>query len=79
MGTSLDADTQTALRQKLEAIPPVEVKDGPVAFAICGTIAGGPEFQDVPPLPPEWKEAADKLPQPASIPDAVLDAVWPKK
>jgi TonB family protein len=78
MGSKLDEKKQTALRQQLEAIPPVEVKDGPVAFAICATIAGGPEFTDTPPMPEEWKKAAEKLPQPIVIPDAILDGVWPK-
>jgi TonB family protein len=78
MGSKLDEKTLANLREQLEAIPPVEVKDGPVAFAICATIAGGPEFTEVPPMPPEWKKAAEKLPQPVQIPDAVLDDVWPK-
>jgi TonB family protein len=77
MGSSLDTKTQATLREQAETIPPVEVKEGPVAFAICGTIAGGPEFTEVPPLPPEWKQAAEKLPPPALIPDAVLDKIWP--
>jgi TonB family protein len=79
MGSALDADTQNALRKKLEAIPPVEVKDGPIAFALCGTIAGGAEFTEIPPLPPEWKKAAEALTPPVLLPDAVLDTVWPKK
>lgn len=78
MGSKLDEKTQAALREQLEAIPPVELKDGPVAFAICATIADGPEFTEVPPMPEEWKKAAESLPQPVAIPDAILDSVWPK-
>lgn len=79
MGSKLDEKTLDALREQLEAIPPVEVKEGPVAFAICATIAGGPEFTETPPMPEEWKKAVEKLSQPASIPDAILGDVWPKK
>lgn len=79
MGSKLDEKTQASLLKQLGAIPAVEVKEGPVAFAICATIAGGPEFTEVPPLPPEWKKAAEKLPQPVAIPDGILDDVWPKK
>lgn len=79
MGSGLEAQTQNALRQKLESIPPVEVQEGPIAFAICGTIAGGPEFTEIPPLPSEWKKAAGALTPPVLLPEAILDTVWPKK
>jgi len=78
MGSDLDEKTQAGLREQLEAIPPVELKDGPVAFAICATLAGGPEFTETPPMPEEWKKAAEKLAQPVEMPDAILKEIWPK-
>lgn len=76
-GSTLDAGTLQSLREKLEAIPPVQVKDGPVAFAISGRIAGGATVGEEPPMPQEWQEAVKKLPQPVVIPDGLLDTVWP--
>ncbi len=78
MAPSLDPKTRDTLRERLEAVPPAKVNGGPVAFAICGTLAGGPEPSTSPaPLPPEWKSAAEKLPRPVRIPDDLLETVWP--
>ncbi len=76
-GSNLDAKTLQSLREKLEAIPPVQVTEGPVAFAISGKIAGGTRSGEDPPMPPEWQDAVKKLPQPVGIPDGLLEAVWP--
>jgi TonB family protein len=78
-GSGIEEKTLAALREQLGKIPPVAVQDGPVAFAICGTIADGPETGDPTPMPPEWQEAVKKLPQPVAVPDGLLDAVWPEK
>jgi TonB family protein len=76
-GSNLDTKTLQSLREKLEAIPPVQVTDGPVAFAISGKIAGGTPASEEVPMPQEWQDAVKKLPQPVVIPDGLLDAVWP--
>jgi TonB family protein len=76
LNSSLPSPTRAALRRELEGIPPVVVKNGPVAFALCGQIAGGPEGTEIPPLPDTWKTAAKNMPQPVQFPDAILDAVW---
>jgi len=76
-GPALDARTLEDLRKKLEAIPPVEVTEGPVAFAISGKIAGGSPIGEEVPMPQEWRDAVKKLPQPVIIPDGLLEAVWP--
>jgi hypothetical protein len=76
-GAGMEPQALDAMRQKLEAIEPVEIHDGPVAFAICGTVAGGPASTENPPMPKEWKEAAKKLPSPVVLPDDILKAVWP--
>jgi hypothetical protein len=50
------------LRRLLEAVPPVAVREGPVAFALQASIDGGvgsPAGRDAPPpVPKEWREAA---------------------
>jgi hypothetical protein len=74
-----------SLRQKLEAINPVDVKDGPVAFVISGSIAGGDgkhskadkNFQL--PMPQEWQDAGKNLKPPVLVPDGYLDVIWPEE
>lgn len=71
------------LKKELEAVAPVEVSDGPVAFAISARIAGGDgtipkEGKDFElPIPKEWQDAAKKQKPPVALPDGILDAVWP--
>jgi hypothetical protein len=67
-----------ALRTKLEAIPPCEVHSGPVAFALCCTIAGASPRKDKepyqPPMPKEWRDATagkDVL-----VPDGIFERIW---
>jgi hypothetical protein len=70
------------LRQKLEAVRPMNVMKGPVAFAISANIAGGDgkaskggAYQL--PVPKEWKDAAKKMKPPILMPDGILKVVWP--
>ena len=68
------------LRALLLAVPPVEVREGPVAFALSARIAGGggpPLSRDSPPpIPREWREAAGSMKEPASFSsDEFLNAV----
>jgi hypothetical protein len=68
-----------ALRQKLEAIPPCEVHSGPVAFAMCCTIAGAAPRKDKepyqPPTPKEWRDAMRV--KPVLVPDGIFEKIWP--
>jgi Gram-negative bacterial TonB protein C-terminal len=56
-----DAKELEPLRKLLRAVPPIEVRDGPVAFAVQASIAGGgapPADNDSPPpVPKEWRKA----------------------
>lgn len=67
-----------ALRAKLEAIPPCEVHSGPVAFALCCTIAGASPRKDKepyePPEPKEWRDARGS--KPLLIPDGIFAKIW---
>jgi hypothetical protein len=71
------------LRKDLEAIPPCEVHNGPLVFAISAKLTGGagqsPRRDEVP-IPKEWQEAITATGrQKASVPDGVLDLIWPDK
>ena len=71
-----------ALRQKLEAVVPVDIQSGPVAFAISGKLAGGDSTQPPadkgfqPPIPQEWRDAAKTLKTPAPMNDDYWNAMW---
>jgi hypothetical protein len=79
-----NTDELNLLRQKLEAIKPVDVTGGPVAFDIAGCVAGGDGKDPVEgkdfqlPLPREWRNAVKGKEQ-VLVPDGYLDLVWPAK
>lgn len=68
-----------SLRKNLEEIKPCDVIKGPIAFAIAGKIAGGDGKQrkDIP-MPLDWQKAAIGKNN-ITIPDGILDAVWPHR
>ncbi len=72
------------LRRLLEAVPAIEVNDGPVILCLTTEVAGG-DGKDPPegphyhnPVPPEWNELARSMPGiPPVSSDAFLDRLWP--
>lgn len=69
------------LRALLLAVPPVEVREGPVAFALSARIAGGggpPQARDSPaPIPREWRESAESKKEPVAFSsDDFLNSLW---
>jgi len=60
-----------ALRRKLESIPPCEVHNGPVAFAIHGAIGGAAPSTEIP-IPKEWRPKGE----PVIVPDGVFEQIW---
>lgn len=79
---SMSEDRLAMLRTRIEEIPPPEVVLGPLAFAICGTIAGGQREVSGseivrPPMPREWVEAVENAGRPLQIPDEILPFLWP--
>jgi hypothetical protein len=72
------------LRKLLEAVPPLEVKGGPVTLGLTGLIAGGDgkdqalneDYRN--PIPAEWQQATGthKDAVPVSS-DAFIDLIWP--
>jgi hypothetical protein len=71
-----DTPQRQALRRKLEAVPPCEVRGGPVAFALLGKVAGGDGRSLKKRLmPKEWEDAVKG--EELLIPDGILDIVWP--
>jgi TonB family protein len=81
-GTGPELD---ALRQKIEAIDPLDVQGGPLAFAIVARLAGGDPASPPkathyrPPFPQEWKAAAQAANLGTLSFDDYLNAVWPVK
>jgi hypothetical protein len=78
-----DAKELEPLRRLLEAVTPVEVREGPVAFAISAEIAGGDgrgparEKKGGQPVPKEWQDAAKALEVPLPVSsDGYLNLVW---
>jgi hypothetical protein len=68
-----------SLKQALEAIRSIEVRGGPVAFAMRGTTGGAESMVGdgaAPPMPQEWKDAASGK-KDVLVPDGILEAVWP--
>ncbi|QIF01440.1 hypothetical protein [Roseimicrobium sp. ORNL1] len=68
------------LKKKLEALPAIAVKEGPVVFAIAdeATIKSDSQKAENPPIPVEWQKAAAKSPKEnLVIPDDLLALVWP--
>jgi TonB family protein len=68
------------LRTLLEAVPAAEVKDGPVAIALQGIVAGGatPQPESYRPIPQEWQERERGLKE--ALPyasDAFMALVFP--
>jgi hypothetical protein len=68
-----------ALKKKLEALPAMEVSEGPVVFAITEAETTKVEGykSDGPPLPAEWQEVAKKTKEKLQVPDGILPIVWP--
>lgn len=83
VSTSANVDSRLArLRERLEAVAPPKVNEGPVLFAVIGSVAGmarepqkAGAFQ--PPVPEEWK-ALLKRPEfkDGLGTDALLNLVW---
>jgi len=70
---------RAALIKRLEAIPVMEIKEGPVAVAVIGAIGGGvPKPADAPPLPvpQEWKDASATEKAAIGL-DELLQKIWP--
>ena len=76
-----DADSAqlAPLRALLEGVAPVDVQEGPAAFAIVGAVAGAGaagDRQAPPPVPREWRQALRAASGVAYGTDEVLEAVW---
>jgi len=73
------------LRKKLEAVPPCDVHDGPIAFAICAKLAGGdgktpqPDKDSGTPIPKEWQDAVTATGKERVLVPDLLDLIWPDK
>ena len=77
----LPADDVAILIKRIEALKPMPVKDGPIAFAVSFQAWGGGTKLVAPqglplPLPAEWVEALNNIGG-GMLPDDALKIVWP--
>jgi hypothetical protein len=79
-----DSKELEPLRRLLEAVPPLDVRDGPLILGFTGLIAGGDGKDQTMgegyrnPIPAEWREAVRTVKDPpAMCSDAYIDLVWP--
>jgi hypothetical protein len=74
------SDQREPLRKALEAVPPPTLKDGPIGFAIEGSIAGGTgnrlQLAAPVPVPNEWHDILSKQKGPLYF-DELVTLVWP--
>ncbi len=68
-----------SLRKRLEAVPPCEVREGPIAFAIRATIGDATipkqDKDDQPPSPKDWRAPIGE--SPVLVPDGLFRHIWP--
>lgn len=81
--SSLSPQPSTAeLKKALEEVPPPEVTDGSVVFAMCYALNGAKPRdtkteEGKPPLPEEWRQFLPKSAEPVPLSDTLLKNVWP--
>jgi TonB family protein len=80
-----DSPELVPLRQLLEAVKPIDVREGPVILALSGTVAGGDDPASLEgdayhnPIPEAWRRAAGGRSDPPPFSsDAFIDLVWPE-
>ena len=75
---SLSDDTLKKLSEELGKIPPLEVKDGPVAFTLKGTLWDR-KVKEFPEFPKAWAEAISASGKPYTSLDELVKIIWPDK
>ena len=70
----VDLELRRQIVAKAQAVPPFEVKTGPVVFALKVATWGGKESRRAVPLPLEWKKAASGK-DPGEVSELV-ERVW---
>lgn len=73
---SLPEETLNKLETLLGNIPPIEVKDGPVAFILKGALWGR-EVKAFPEYPSAWSKALEASGRPFTSLDDLLKIIWP--
>jgi hypothetical protein len=75
---SLPEGTLNKLETLLGNIPPIEVKDGPVAFILKGALWGR-EVKAFPEYPSAWSKALEASGRPFTSLDDLFKIIWPDK
>jgi hypothetical protein len=71
----LNFQTGRQIVAKVAALPPFEVRNGPVVFALQVSVWGGAPPRRVAPSPPEWKAATQQAGKQLEL-DALIEQVW---
>ena len=74
---ALAADTETALLQAVDAVPPVSVTGGVVVVGLRVSVWGARPPERHAPAPDAWREAARRAGHPLPL-DELIDVVWPE-
>jgi hypothetical protein len=69
-------DTLARLEEALASVPPLEVKGGPLAFALEVTLAE-PGPRAFPELPLAWQKVSTEARSPLLVPDGIFAVLWP--
>jgi hypothetical protein len=73
---SLSEEALKKLESALEKVPTVEVKDGPIAFALRGVLWNR-KVKEFPIYPAAWKKALDESGKFLIVPDGLFKIIWP--
>ncbi|MEK8033674.1 hypothetical protein AACH06_22860 [Ideonella sp. DXS29W] len=72
--TLLDLDVRKRLRDAVQGVPAMTVREGPVVFALKVALWGGKESRRSVPTPPEWKQAGAS--GPAREVGELVESIW---
>jgi hypothetical protein len=72
---SLSDELLNKLAVELEKIPTLEIKKGPVAFALSGALWGR-AVRELPRMPSSWAKASAASKKELSVPDGLFKVIW---
>lgn len=72
----MPATDLSELETALEKVPSINVKEGPIAFAIEIRL-GAAEVKQFPVFPTAWSDASKSPSKPLMIPDDLFKVIWP--
>jgi hypothetical protein len=73
----IQPEVLSKLEEKLGTVPPIEVNEAPIAFALDVQLhdAASDKF---PKIPKVWSDTVKSSKRPLSVPDALFEVLWPE-